>query len=53
MQINLYVLVDKSGRIIYTSDYVLHLEEFKRALNQPDLQIILLKGDLNESIHTN
>lgn len=47
MTIELYCLVDSSGRIIYTESDIKRLETYKEALNNNDLQIITLKGELN------
>jgi hypothetical protein len=46
MEINLWVLVDNSGRIYYSDDKKEHCELFKNKLNMDDLKVIQLKGVL-------
>jgi hypothetical protein len=46
MTIFLYVLVDKTGRILYTDSTSQGCEEFKKALGNVDYKIIKLKGVL-------
>lgn len=46
MIISLWILVDKSGRILYTDLNKQGCEEFKKALGNVDYKIIKLKGEL-------
>lgn len=47
--ISLYILVDFHKRIYYTGSNIKDVEEFQKTFNVPNLQIIELKGEMNES----
>lgn len=46
MIISLWILVDNSGRIVYTDSNRKGCEAFKKALNNDNYKIIKLKGEL-------